>query len=187
VGAQPTTLTGNIGVLMPRYNVAKLAEKYGVEEVTITAPAKGFKNAGSMFAPVKPDETKYLQTLIDEMYGNFKGVVVSGRGSRLVGKIDDIADGKVYTAKQALAAGLVDQIGYAEDAYKYAAQTAGLSKPMVVKFAPRPPTLLEALGGADAKSAGVGGVTVNGVNVNVQSGLLEELGTPRPMYLWRGQ
>ncbi|MEZ0264571.1 MAG: signal peptide peptidase SppA [Phycisphaerae bacterium] len=186
VVAQPSTLTGNIGVLMPRYNVAKLAEKYGVEEVTITAPQKGFKNAGSMLSPVKPEETKYLQSLIDEMYANFKAVVVSGRGTKLVGKIDDIADGKVYTAKQALAAGLVDEIGYADDALRHAAKAAGLGKPMVVRYAPRPPSFLEALGGADAKS-GAGGVTVNGVNVNVDAGFIEQLGTPRPMYMWRGQ
>src|SRR5258705_10183593 len=68
VFAQRTTLTGNIGVIMPRYNVSKLAKAYGVEEVTVTAPPDGFKNAGSMFAPVDEKDNKYLQGLIQNAF-----------------------------------------------------------------------------------------------------------------------
>ncbi len=191
--AQRTTLTGNIGVLMPRYNMSKLAEKYGVEEVTVTAPAKGFKNAGSMLHPIKPDETAYLQGLIDDMYGNFKNVVQTGRQGKLPRDktIDEIANGKVYTATEAKALGLIDQIGYAPDAYAKAASMAGLTRMHVVKYSPKPPTLMEVLSGGESKSNvkvdGAGGVTINGVNVNLDASLLEELGRPRALYMWRGQ
>ena len=56
VVAQPTTFTGNIGVLMPRYNFSKLMEKYGVEETTIVSQGAPFKNAGSSFRPEVPEE-----------------------------------------------------------------------------------------------------------------------------------
>jgi len=188
--AQPTTMTGNIGVLMPRFNVAKLADKYGIEEATITAPHQGFKNAGSMFAPVDAKDTQYLQTLIDEMYGNFKTVVITGRGAKLTSKIEEIADGRVFTATQAKTLGLVDDIGYAEKAYAHAAKAAGLTNPTFVRYSPRAPSFFDAFS-AESKSNmkvdGAGGVTINGINVTLDAGLLEELGRPRALYLWRGQ
>jgi protease IV len=189
VFAQRTTLTGNIGVILPRYNFSKLAQSYGVEEVTVTAPEHGFKNAGSPFSPIKPEENQYLQGLIDDAYGKFKLVVSTGRQGKLTRKIDDIANGKVYTASEAVALGLVDELGYANDAYSKAASLAGLSNKYVVRYA-KPVGLLEALaGGAEGKSnLGNGpGATVNGVNVKIDAGLLDELSRPRLMYLWRGQ
>jgi protease-4 len=193
VFAQRTTLTGNIGVIMPRYNLSKLAKAYGIEEVTVAAPPDGYKNAGSMFAPVDPKDNQYLQGLIQDAYGKFTAVVSAGRGQRLKGKVTDIANGKVYTADEALSLGLVDQIGYATDAYDKAASMAQLSNKHVVKFA-KPASLFDILGGgAEGKGGGAvkvgadGGVTVNGVNVNVDANLLDELSRPRPLYLWRGQ
>jgi protease-4 len=191
---QRTTLTGNIGVILPRYNMSKLASAYGIEEVTVTAPANGFKNAGSMFAPIKPEETQYLQTLIDEAYGNFTGVVTTGRKGKLKGKIEEIANGKVYTATEALQLGLVDAVGYPMDAYDKAAQLAGVSNKHVVKYS-KPASFLDLFGGGDAKSnvsakvdgGGQGGVTINGLNVNVDANLFDEWSRPRLLYLWRGQ
>ncbi|MDB5322455.1 MAG: Protease, partial [Phycisphaerales bacterium] len=117
VFAQRTTLTGNIGVILPRYNFSKLAKSYGVEEVTVTAPANGFKNAGSSLAPIDEKDNEYLQGLINDAYGSFKTAVKTGRAGKLAGKIEEIANGKVYTASEALSLGLVDQLGYATDAY----------------------------------------------------------------------
>jgi protease-4 len=198
--AQPTTLTGNIGVILPRYNFSKLAKSYGVEEVTVAAPEGGFKNAGSPFAPISTQDNKYLQGLIDNAYGNFKAVVSNGRKGKLNPKykIDDIANGKVYTADEAKSLGLVDDIKYANDAYDKAASLANLSNKHVVKYS-KPTGLLELLAGGESKSnlggahaspntgGGGGNVTVNGLNVNVDSNLLDDLSRPRLMYLWRGQ
>jgi protease-4 len=189
--AQPTTLTGNIGVILPRYNLSKLAQAYGVDEVTVTAPRDGFKNAGSPFSPITEKDTKYLQALIDDAYVKFTTAVGNGRSGKLVGKIEAIADGSVYPADKAKALGLVDQVGYADEAYDKAAKLANLSNKHVVKYS-KPQGLLELLGGAEGKSnlaakPGAGGVTVNGVNVNIDAALLDELTRPRLMYLWRGQ
>jgi protease-4 len=179
--AQPTTLTGNIGVLMPRFNLAHMAEKLGVQETTITAPREGFKDAGSMFRPSTPAEEAYFHDLIDGAYQRFMQVVKSGRGQRLTKPIEQIADGKAFRADEALKLGLVDQIGFLDDACQYAAKQAGLSNPMVVNFH-EAPSLLE-LFTSESKFHG-SSFTNNGVNVNLDARWLEELATPRPMYLW---
>jgi protease-4 len=116
VFAQPTTFTGNIGVLMPRYNFSKLMEKYGVEETTIVSTGATFKNAGSSFRPEVPEEKAYMQALADSAFVQLKKVVTQGRSSKLKGSIDEVANGKVYTAGDALGLGLIDQIGYLSDA-----------------------------------------------------------------------
>jgi protease-4 len=184
--AEPTTLTANIGVLMPRYNLAELADKWGVRDATLKSQGSPFKDAGSMLRPETPQETAYMQALIDEMFGQFKAVVAQGRAAQLKAKnttVDAVADGRALTAKQAEAVGLVDKIGYPSDAYKYAATTAGLSKEMVVRYEEKP-SLIDLFSGAST----VPGVkSVNGVNLNVDRRLIEALVTPRVMYLWTGQ
>jgi protease-4 len=194
--AQPTTMTGNIGVIMPRYNVSELAAKWGIHETTVTAPKVGFKNAGSMFSAENEQDKQYLQELIDGAYKRFTKVVKDGRGSKLTKPIDQIADGKVYLADRALAEGLVDAIGFPEDAYNHAAKLASLSRPNVVRYQD-PPTLLDlftaeskanvAPAGLGSVGTGAGGVTINGINLNVDANLLEALKTPRILYMWQGQ
>jgi protease IV len=183
VFSQPTTLTGNIGVIMPRFNVSKLMDKYGVEETTIASTGATFKNAGSMFKPEKPEETAYIQGIADQAFAQFKAVVSAGRAGKLVGKIDNIANGKVYTANEAKSLGLVDAIGYADDAYAYAATKAGLTKMHVVRYSD-PTSLLDLLRSKSNVSAP--SATVNGVNINVDKDAITALIAPRLLYLWRG-
>src|SRR4051812_7799816 len=83
VFAQPTTFTGNIGVLMPRYNFSKLMEKYGVEETTIVSSGATFKNAGSSFNPENAEEKKNMQELADNAFTQIKDVVTTGPSSKL--------------------------------------------------------------------------------------------------------
>jgi protease IV len=185
--AAPTTLTGNIGVLMPRYNVSKLMDKYGVEETTIVSSGATFKNAGSMFKPENAEDTKYIQDLADKAFAQFKDVVARGRNGKLKKPLEEIANGKIYLAADALALGLVDQVGYPQDAYEHAATKASLTKPSVVKFQEQP-TLIDLLTSRSTtadRNAAAQGVTVNGINVDAKG--ISELMTPRLMYLWRGQ
>ena len=93
----------------------------------------------------------------------------------------EIANGKIFMASDALSLGLIDEIGYQEDAYKYAATKAGLKNMMVVKYRD-PPTIFDAL---SSKSNVGGAVNVSGVHVN--AGDVRELLMPRLMYLWRGR
>ncbi len=72
----------------------------------------------------KVEEREQMQAWMDEIYGVFKGHVVAGRGDRLKKPIDDIAGGRVFTGKQALEIGLIDEIGTLKDAIEFAAANA---------------------------------------------------------------
>ncbi len=180
--AQPTTLTGNIGVLMPRFNVSGLADKWGVSEKTLAAPEGGFKNAGSMFSPENPRDTKYMQGIVNQAYDQFRSVVKAGREGKLKASLAEVANGQVFTASQALQNGLIDQIDYLESAYLWAAAKAGLNKPTIVRYQKRPSLMETFLAASNASPPR--NVTVN---LNADPATIDQLTTPRIQYLWRGQ
>lgn len=187
--AQPSTLTGSIGVILPQWNVSKLFDKWGIDETTIESSGAAFKNAGSMFREEKPEERAYMQDIADKMFTLFKDVVAKGRQGKLKKPMTEIANGKIYTAEDAKAIGLIDDIKYPHEAYDIAAQKAGLKKKMVVKYH-EPETIFDIFNSQtnapkpnSAKANG--SVTINGINVNARD--LHDLLTPRMMYLWRGQ
>jgi protease-4 len=176
--ASPTTLTGSIGVRMDMYNVAELAKKWGISETTITAPVNGMKNAGSSFKPMTKEEEVYFQGIIDDAYGRFKDLVKKSRTGKIKSEeLDQVCSARIFTANQALSNGLVDQIGYFDEAYMFAATQAGLSKPKVYRLN-RQETLLDLLG-AQSKAGPAG------VNIHVDSSLIRDLEQPRLMYLWK--
>lgn len=183
--AEPTTLTGNIGVLMPQYNVSKLAAKYGVVDATIHSTGAPYKEAGSWTKPITPQDTAYLTGLIDSAFTRFKQVVTDGRGKRLTQPIDTIANGMAYTADQAKSLGLVDQVGYAMDAYAYAAKKAGLTKMKVVRY-DQPATLMEALTSAQFDKSSPQSATSIPAELsklfNFNPGALARHDTPQLMY-----
>ena len=180
--AQPTTITGSIGVLMPQYNASRFAQKYGIEDTSLHATGTPYKTAGSWLKPPTTQESDYFVHLLDSDFAQFKQVVVSGRGSRLKMPIEQIANGKAYTAQDALAMGLVDQIGYPADAYAYAARAAKLSHMMVVRYE-EPSSLAELLTSRWGGVAPSASLRINGVDVSAN---LEALLTPKMLYLWRG-
>jgi protease-4 len=184
--AEPTTITANIGVLLPNYNWAELAAKYGIKEVTSVASGSTYKNSGSPFQPYTERDAKYWQQLTDGMYVRFKDIVKKARPGLKV-SIDEAADGRAILADEAIAMGLVDQKGYAKDAYQYAATSAKLSKPHVVKYE-YVPTFIEALSGSEAESRMPGAkLSFGNVKVDVDQAFIDDMLTPRPMYIWRGQ
>jgi protease IV len=187
--AQPTTITGNIGVILPHYNLDKLADKWGIEDTSIHSTGADYKEAGSMFKPMSETERVYLLGLIDSAFKQFKAVVDTGRKGKLTQSIDQIANGKAYTADEAKGLGLVDQIGYEADAYQYAATKVGLKNMTVVKF-DEPSSLLEMLSSSSKiptpkADSGGGGVQINGVQIDASK--IDELLTPRLLYMWRGE
>jgi protease IV len=169
--AERTTLTGSIGVYAAFPNFAGLAKKYGFEMETIKAG--GLKDSGSMFKEMKPQERQVWQDMVDHAYAQFLTVVEEGR-PMLKGKLKEPvsermipvpadgegppkkppeevkyvrqrADGGIFTADKALLYGLVDQIGYLEDAVKEASKTAGLGDNYRAFVYEKPQTLLGAL------------------------------------------
>ena len=112
--AHPTTVTGSIGVIASGLNLHGLMDRYGVTDQTITSGE--FKDAGSPFRPMTAEERRYLQAIVDDMHGRFREVVVQGRPGLDPARVAALADGRVYTAAQAKANGLVDAVGYMPDA-----------------------------------------------------------------------
>jgi len=106
--------TGSIGVTMGTYyDISGLLDKYGVKSVTITAGKN--KAMGSYTDPMTKEQLAILQSLVDEAYDQFVSIVADGRHMDKA-QVVKLADGRVYTAKQAKALGLVDQIGTFEQA-----------------------------------------------------------------------
>ncbi len=129
--AHPTTVTGSIGVLMLTVNAGGLLEKIGVSASYIKSGE--FKDMGSPFRALRPEERVIFQELIDRFYGRFVGLVARSR--RLdEARVRAFADGRVYTASEALDLGLVDRIGYLEDAIALAKQAAGLTRARIVAY-----------------------------------------------------
>jgi protease-4 len=181
--ASPTTITGNIGVLMSRYNLSGMAQKLGVEDATIHSTGADFKDAGSMLRPETPEERAYFLGLIDDAFVQFKTVITNGRGPKLTDSIDRIANGKAYSAKEALRLGLIDQVGYPGDAYAKAEGLAGGSGMRVIRYERRRGLMDEILWPeASAKQGSAGSL-----HLHLDASVLENALVPRLMYIWRGQ
>ena len=131
--AHPTCITGSIGVITMLPNVSGLADKLGVQVVTIKSGEH--KDMGSMFRPSTDDDRKLFQSLIDQMYGRFVDVVTEGRHGLLKReRVKELADGRVYTAAEAKAAKLIDDVGYFDDALAAVKALAGVKEARVVAF-----------------------------------------------------
>jgi protease-4 len=127
----PTTITGSIGVVMVTVNAQGLMEKIGVAPLAIKSGP--MKDAGSPFRSLTGPELAVFQNIIDEMYGRFVGLIVQSR-KLPEDRVRALADGRVYTADQALRLGLVDRIGYLEDVVKLARETAKVDEARVVMY-----------------------------------------------------
>ena len=117
-----TCLTGSIGVfsLIPEFSGA--TKKLGVNVVTV-----GSNKLSDMFSLMRPfdaEETAYLQSYVEDIYGQFVGLVAEGR-SLDPAKVDEMAQGRVWVGTDALGLGLVDEIGGLREAIAYAASLAG--------------------------------------------------------------
>jgi protease-4 len=137
--AYPTTITGSIGVISEFYNVRGLMKKVGVELNTIkslnSAGKESFKDIGSPFRAMKPAERVILQSLVTEMWGRFTRVVAEGRKGKLtLARVQELADGRVYTGPQALKLHLIDQVGYVEDGYKKIRELSKSPNAKIVRF-----------------------------------------------------
>ncbi|MGL4595159.1 MAG: signal peptide peptidase SppA [Thermoguttaceae bacterium] len=126
--AEPTTITGSIGVIVALVNGTELCEKIGVKMNTITSGP--YKAMGSFSKPMSEDEEKIWQGLVDNFFARFKEIICDGRKNFADApeKLDAIATGQVYTASDALKNGLIDQIGFQDDAILEAMKLAGLNE-----------------------------------------------------------
>ena len=130
--AYPSSVTGSLGVIMLTVNAGGLLEKIGVEATAITSGPR--KDMGSPFRAMTAEERAIFQGVIDAFYKQFLEVIDQGRPNLSMEEIRRLADGRIYTGPQAKALGLVDEIGYLEDAITLAKQEAGLTTAKVVTY-----------------------------------------------------
>ena len=132
--AEPTAVVGSIGVIMQTMNFQGLAEKIGITDVTIKSGAN--KDMLNPFQPVNTNQTALLQKLIDDMQTRFSGIVVKSR------KLDAAAaagmfDGRIFSASDAHDKGLIDEIGYWNDALARTAQLLDTGALRVIRYEPQ--------------------------------------------------
>lgn len=130
--AHPATVTGSIGVLMPGIGFAGLMERFGVTDQSVKSGA--LKDVGSPTRPMSEAERAHLQGIVDDLHARFVEVVDEGRKGLDRDEAASVADGRLFTARQAVDAGLVDAIGYAEDAVAAAEELAGIQSSRVVMY-----------------------------------------------------
>jgi protease-4 len=117
------TATGSIGVIMQFTNVEGLTKKVGLDFFNLKAGR--YKDVGSPFRPMTPEDKAYLQVLIDNIYQQFLNDVARNRKIPLA-KMKTIAEGKIYTGEEAKQAGLVDEFGNLPDAIEKAGRLGGI-------------------------------------------------------------
>lgn len=129
--ANPGTLTGSIGVIMEFATIEKLLEKIGVKGMVIKAGE--YKDTGSPLRDMTEQERKLLQGVMDDVHAQFIQAVAEGRRLPLA-TVQAIADGRIFTGRQAMDLKLVDQLGDLEESIQAAADLAGIKgKPRVIK------------------------------------------------------
>jgi protease-4 len=193
--AERTTVTGSIGVIATWLVLKGTLDKIGAEpEVMKSTHARAWKDAMSPFRKPLDYERAHLQDVLDKMQEQFEKVVTQGRGSRLVkcektlqlppedGKGEAVTykeieplNGKIYLAEEAKQLGLIDDIGYEEDAIRGAEKLAGLTKAHVVHYTKK-------LGFFDVLFGQQSGSTLR-----IDPELINRLQTPQLMMLWKAE
>ncbi|HQT96337.1 MAG: hypothetical protein B7Z62_01980 [Deltaproteobacteria bacterium 37-65-8] len=134
VYANPGTITGSIGVVMPFMNVKDLVEKIGVKGMTVKSGV--FKDIGSPMRDMTPQERELLQGVVDNVHLQFVNAVAAGRNLDREDVLR-IADGRIFTGEQARGLGLVDVLGNLEDAISDAGKLGKISGEPKVVTAPK--------------------------------------------------
>ena len=115
VVTNPTTMVGSIGVIMQTLDVSELAKRFGIKMKTIKSGE--MKDIGNVFREMTEDEKKLLQGLIQQMHARFVDVIIAGRPRLTRADVERIADGRVFSADDALSFGLVDSMTTNFDAF----------------------------------------------------------------------
>ena len=174
--AHPTTVTGSIGVIMLNLSVEGLLQKIGVKDTSIKTGEH--KDMGSPLKTMTDEERKIFQGVLDNMYERFLSVIAENRKELTQEKLRLLADGRIYTARQALENGLIDQIGYLDEAITLAKQEAGLTTARVVVYH-RPGAYKNNIY-SQLGNSGFG--TINLLTIDLKT--FARSGTPSFMYLW---
>ncbi|WP_422122952.1 signal peptide peptidase SppA [Planococcus sp. X10-3] len=168
------TLTGSIGVIMQSINYGELAERYGVDFVTIKSGP--YKDIMSPTREMTEEERALLQEMLDDSYQNFVDIIVEGRDMSEE-EVRAVADGRIMNGRQAVEANLADDVGYAEDVLEHLRNDFGLENAEVFEY------------GTSQSWASLFSVKVQslfGADLETQmlTKLMTEYSSPRMMYLY---
>lgn len=170
--AEPTTMTGSIGVILELPQIGELLDKIGVNMTTITTGP--WKDSGSLFKQkLTPEELVRWKDLIDQTFDRFMRIVAKGRKLPLA-TVKPLADGRLFTANEALKAKLIDGIGYQDDAIQAAWKLARVESSRVIRYA-RPVNFLDPLALTQATRTPLG----------LDAAAMIRAAVPRLMYLAR--
>jgi len=131
--AHPSATTGSIGVIAVQLNFEGLLEKIGIEDKVVKSGKE--KDIFSPFRADTPEEREIMQAMIDELHSRFLDVVEKGRQGKLSrNRIEELADGRPYTAGQALSAALIDSVGYLDTAIEEMKESLGLTRAKIITY-----------------------------------------------------
>jgi protease-4 len=141
--ANPGTLTGSIGVIFQFAVAEELFKKIGLRFEVVKSGE--FKDVGTFNRRMTKEERKLLQSVIDDTYDQFVEVVLENRNMSKE-EVLEVADGSIFTGRQAKKLGLIDELGNLEDAIKIAGEMAGIEgPPKIIKERKRKITLFDLL------------------------------------------
>lgn len=173
ITAHPTAITGSIGVIFLKFNVEGLLGKIGVTEQSVKSGR--LKDMLSPFRDATPEEKKLAQEVIDRLASRFVDVVQGGRPRLSRPQVEALADGRIFTAEQALAAGLVDRISYMDEEVEAMKKALNLPEARIIRYAGRN-DYRGSIYAAPAASADVTGILM---------GIDEQMPEAGFLYLWR--
>ncbi|MCH8823886.1 MAG: signal peptide peptidase SppA [Planctomycetes bacterium] len=183
--AQPTCITGSIGVIAQIFTLEGLMDKVGIEPVTLIASGSPNKaTANDIFRSWDEKDRQKVQAMLDEMYDIFNQRVRDGRKSVITSTttIDALADGSIYTADEALKNGLIDAVGYLDDAIAAAEKAKGLRKgSATVVMLRQPPSFM------DKMMANTQSPLNAQLDADAIRSFVNDLSSTRIMYLMQGR
>lgn len=182
--AQKSTVTGSIGVIFQTLNFSKGMAMIGIEgRAVVSAPNKDLANP---FAPVRDSQYAVLQRTVDNLYADFRSLVKARRPALAAAtpqRFDELTDGRVMTAADALDAGLIDALGGVREAYESAKSLAGITSARLVKYhAPGDRPLSPYAAEAPAPPSALAPARVDVSLLNLPA--VEAQSSGRFMYLW---
>lgn len=178
--AQPTTITGSIGVIMQLVSVKPLMDRWGIEATALTSGPN--KAAGSPLSRLTDEQRATLQAIVDQFYSEFTAVVRRGRPNIPADRFAEVTDGRVFTGTEAARLGLVDQTGDLYDAFAAAKRAAGLQRAELVLYHRQGRVVRSPYQHGDATTP-PGGVQVNLAQINLADTVAD--GTSTFLYLWQ--
>lgn len=181
VYAHPTSLTGNIGVIATFPKLENLTSKIGIDFRVIKSGDK--KDIGSLWRDFSSEEREILQSVINEYYERFLNIVKENRKGLDQNTLGTLADGRIFTAGQALDAKLIDGIAYLPEAIKHARTEAGISDSRVVMYKRSNQYKENIYSMSDVFAPSSSAQTQIGlINVNTKGGIMNP--GPQFLYLW---